>query len=146
MPVARTEDLRQYVKRVMRRKNLTLRDIEMRSGGRITDGYVSGIIAGVAKNPSVDKIRALADGLGVEVAEVFHVACGLPAISDGSPRPDPYSSLALLDLMQRVVLTPELLDFLCELVTLPTQERLSLLRTLRSFVREGRYLNGREAG
>ncbi|HSO75224.1 MAG TPA: helix-turn-helix domain-containing protein, partial [Blastocatellia bacterium] len=57
--------LRTYVKRIMTQKGLTLRDIEMRSDAKITDGYVADILRGTAANPSAEKIKALAVGLGV---------------------------------------------------------------------------------
>ena len=57
-------DLSRYIRKVMKEKNLTQRDIELRSGGKITDGYVADILSGDAKNPSVDKIKALARGEG----------------------------------------------------------------------------------
>src|SRR5882724_13577091 len=77
MPRAR-RDLGEYVKRVMKLKGLTQKDVQRVSGGRITDGYVASISIGRARNPSVDKLKALADGLGVDMDELFHVACGLP--------------------------------------------------------------------
>ena len=51
-------DLSRYVRRVIMQKGLTQRDVELRSEGKITDGYVADILRGAAKNPSVEKIKA----------------------------------------------------------------------------------------
>src|SRR5438270_4693255 len=74
------ETLAEYVSRIMRDKGLTNAAIEERSkrGGKegITRGYVSQIKNGQAINPTKDKLRALANGLGVSSSEVFAVAQG----------------------------------------------------------------------
>ena len=44
------ETLSEYVKRIMRQKNLTLRDIEENSDGEISNSYVSKILNGKAEN------------------------------------------------------------------------------------------------
>jgi transcriptional regulator with XRE-family HTH domain len=127
------EDLKRYVKRVMKQKGLTLRDIEIRSGGKITDGYVSGIITGIAKNPSVEKIKALAQGLGVSIDEVFHVACGtLDPRTSKLQGMDSSQFVMLLDLMHQIVVNPDLMEILKELVYLGPDERAVMLRTLKA--------------
>src|ERR1044072_9713576 len=68
--------LSRFVRQGMTQKGLTQRDIEVRSGGKITDGYVADILSGDAKNPSAEKIKALAQGLGVNAHELFDVVCG----------------------------------------------------------------------
>ena len=55
-------DLSEYVKRVMKLKGLTQKDVQRMSGWRITDGYVASITTARATNLSVDKLLALADG------------------------------------------------------------------------------------
>ena len=54
------ETLSEYIKRVVKQKDLKLRDIERNSDGKITNGYISGIVNGKITNLSVDKLRALA--------------------------------------------------------------------------------------
>jgi transcriptional regulator with XRE-family HTH domain len=140
-----TEDLGRYVRRIMRIKGLTLRDIEIRSKGKITDGYVSGIISGAAKNPSVEKVVALAAGLGVSPDELFHVACGLPSKLPGIPHPaDTSYANHAFELMQKILNSPELMDIVREAVGLSHEEREMALRALkrlsspRSRARRGR--------
>ena len=118
--------LSEYVKRVMKLKGLTQKDVQRMSGGRITDGYVASITTGRAKNLSVDKLRALADGLGVDTDELFHVACGLRGLDDGgvSNAPD---SLMILETVQQAVMSPAVTQILHEVVGLSPEERAGLL-------------------
>src|SRR5215217_8419172 len=93
--------LSRYVKRVLKEKGFTLRDIEVRSGGEITDGYVADILRGAARNPSALKIKALARGLGVDAHELFDIACG-PLEPGASQQHNLYSSgvIEFLEMMQ----------------------------------------------
>jgi transcriptional regulator with XRE-family HTH domain len=119
-------ELGEYVKRVMKLKGLTQKDVQRMSGGRITDGYVASITTGRARNLSVDKLRALADGLGVDTDELFHVACGLRGLDDGggSNAPD---SLMILQTVQQAVMSPAVTQILHEVVGLSPEERAGLL-------------------
>ena len=119
-------ELGEYVKRVMKLKGLTQKDVQRMSGGRITDGYVASITTGRARNLSVDKLRALADGLGVDTDELFHVACGLRGLDDGgvSNAPD---SLMILETVQQAVMSPAVTQILHEVVGLSPEERAGLL-------------------
>jgi transcriptional regulator with XRE-family HTH domain len=132
MPNSLTEELSHYVRRIMRVKRLTLRDVEVRSKGKITDGYVSGIINGVAKNPSVEKVMALALGLGVGPEEVFYVACGLPAKpSRNAHQADIGLAQQALELMHKVLVNPDLMNIVQEAASLPPAERERALRSIR---------------
>lgn len=71
-----TEDLADYVRRIINEKELTLRQVEERSGGAITHGYVSKILSRAVTNLSVDKLKALAKGLGIPEEELFAVVRG----------------------------------------------------------------------
>lgn len=119
-------DLGEYVKRVMKLKGLTQKDVQRMSGGKITDGYVASITTGRAKNLSVDKLRALAYGLGVDTDELFHVACGLRELDQSgvSNAPD---SLMILETVQQAVMSPDVTQILHEVVGLSPQERAGLL-------------------
>ena len=59
------ETLGQFVKRVREEKDLSTRDVEKKAKGEISDGYINQIETGVALNPSVKKLKALAKGLGI---------------------------------------------------------------------------------
>lgn len=71
------ETLQAYVRRVRTEKKLSTVDVEAASLNTISDAYVSMIENGTAKNPSPEKLIALAKGLGVVEEEVFRVARGL---------------------------------------------------------------------
>jgi transcriptional regulator with XRE-family HTH domain len=72
----RKEDtLPEYIRRVAERKGLTMKGIAEKSGGKITQGYISQIINGKVTSPSVETIKALAAGLGVPISLVFKAAC-----------------------------------------------------------------------
>jgi transcriptional regulator with XRE-family HTH domain len=126
-----------YVRSAMKRKGLTLRDIERNSGGRITDGYVSGIINGEAKNLTVEKLKALSAGLGVDVVDLFEAACGNFDQAKQQPVNDPSHSLMVLALMQKVIISQELTEILQEIVRIPPDDRRMVLRALRTLNEAG---------
>jgi transcriptional regulator with XRE-family HTH domain len=133
------EDLSGYVRGILSQKRLSFRDVQRRSGGRITQGYVGAIVNGRYANPSVEKLKALAAGLGESEEEVFRVARGLPpapaAVREGYAEPLP--SLALLNLMQKIVADPGLCLLVQELVELPPHAQQVLLRAVRSLSEDG---------
>jgi transcriptional regulator with XRE-family HTH domain len=118
------ELLGQYVKRIMEEKGLGLKDVQVLSGDTITDAYVANIVNGNAANPSVDKLKALALGLGVDEDELFLVARG---ISPGRPvaqKPaDPSHTRMILKLMEKVVMSPRLTRILQEVVKLSAEDQ-----------------------
>lgn len=118
--------LGEYVKRVMKLKGLTQKDVQRMSGERITDGYVASITTGRATNLSVDKLIALADGLGVDADELFHVACGQQLDDGGRSRNGP-DSLMILETVQKAVMSPAVTQILHEVVCLSPDERTGLL-------------------
>jgi transcriptional regulator with XRE-family HTH domain len=127
-------DLSRYVRRVIKQKGLTQRDVELRSKGKITDGYVADILRGAAKNPSVEKIKALARGLDVNLYELFDVACGpseQTATERGSVALSPV--VPFLEMMLEVADDPELIKLVEELIQLYPEERAVLLQSAEGF-------------
>lgn len=122
--------LGEYVKRVMKLKGLTQKDVQRMSGGRITDGYVASITTGRATNLSVDKLIALADGLGVDTDELFHVASGQQLDDGGRSRNAP-DSLMILETVQKAVMSPTVTQILHEVVRLSPDERAGLLGSIQ---------------
>lgn len=118
--------LGEYVKRVMKLKGLTQKDVQRMSGERITDGYVASITTGRATNLSVDKLIALADGLGVDADELFHVASGRQ-FDDGSRSRNGPDSMMILETVQKAVMSPAVTQILHEVVCLSADERAGLL-------------------
>jgi transcriptional regulator with XRE-family HTH domain len=128
MPGA-SKDLSEYVRQVMKLKGLTQKDVQRMSGGRITDGYVASITTGRAKNLSVDKLKALADGLGVDADALFRVACGrLEGIENSGGGPD---VLMILETVQKAVMSPDVTEILEEVVRMRTEERSAFLKSIK---------------
>ncbi len=133
-------NLSRYVRLVMKQRGLTLRDVEARSDGKITDGYVADILRGAANNPSAGKIKALARGLGVDPHTLFEVICGPLHKNTGDPTGEDVPEVGpFLELMQQVAENPALVKIVEEAVLLLPGERAVVLKSLKSFnERKGR--------
>ncbi len=126
------EDLSQYVKRVMGEKKLSLRDVQKGSGDRITQGYVGAIVKGAYANPSIQKLKALARGLGVDEEEVFQVARGVTRTQKESDLRGQAQMLEVLDLMKEVARNAVVKAILEELVKLSPTPQKVVLKTVRA--------------
>ena len=125
--------LSRYLRRIMKQRGLTLRDIELRSDGEISDGYVADILRGAADNPSVLKIQALALGLGVDAHALFDVICG--PFEQGTaeqPSEDISDVVFFLEVMQEVAESPELAKIVEEAIQLWPEERAAVIESLES--------------
>lgn len=141
-----TNDLAKYVARVLKEKRITPHEVQVMSGWTITDAYVSSIIRGIASNPSVEKLQALARGLGVDEDEIFRVARGLSAgsyVSHGAA--DPEHSVMLLRLMAQVLSQPGVAEILEEVVKLSEEDRADVLSSAKNFSKSTRKAGGRKA-
>ena len=98
------ESLSEYVQRIMKEKNLKVPDVVRRSNGGIGETYLTSIVKGEATNLTVEKIKALALGLGVDEVEVCYAACGVES-KEWTPR-------TLLTTMDKIVASPELTEIL----------------------------------
>ena len=125
------DDLSRYVKRIMKQKELKVRDVELRSGGQISNGYVSGVMSGSVTNLSIDKLKALARGLGVDVHEILDVVCGPRGGERGEGRVDSSQWVEFLDLMQKIVASGEMMEIIEEAVLLTGEERLIVLKYVK---------------
>jgi transcriptional regulator with XRE-family HTH domain len=126
------ETLGQYVKRILDEKQLTMTDVEERSENGIADAYVANIVKGVAKNPSVDKLKALAVGLGEPEDDVFKVARGLPLdyVEEGGR--DPWPGTVLAKAIDKIVTSPELTKILQALMQMSLKELKAVLKYIES--------------
>jgi transcriptional regulator with XRE-family HTH domain len=112
------ETLSQYVQRIMKQKDLGLTDIERNCNKEMTASYIGKVASGSVTNLSVEKIVALAKGLDVDPYEIFAVSYGVPP---GDPhRPDAY---VLIDIMQKLLADPELMEAVNYLVNLSVEQR-----------------------
>jgi transcriptional regulator with XRE-family HTH domain len=115
--------LSHYVHRVMKEKHLSRRDVKLRSGGEITDSYVSGIIAGTAHNPSVEKLKALARGLRVTERELVDVAFGLSDEQHVPRNVDLSHNLILVDITRKAVISTDVAEIVQEVMKLSPSDR-----------------------
>ena len=112
-----------YVQRLLQQKKLTLREVERQADGQITNSYISKILNGTVTNLTVEKIAALARGLGVDGREIFEIAYGESEGLTNAPQSDgPPDALMLIDVMQKIALSPQLMEILQEVVELYPEE------------------------
>ena len=81
------ESLGAFVRRIRTEKNLSCADVEKRSarfGKRIAGSYVNRIENDPRVRPTADRIRALANGLGVPVPELLARAFGIASFGERS--------------------------------------------------------------
>lgn len=128
MSKTRKQGLSHYVDRVMKEKHLSRRDVKLRSGGEITDSYVSGIISGAAKNLSVEKLKALARGLRVREMELIRVAFGLTDDREAHRSVDQSHNLVLLDITRKTVISNDVAEIVQEVIKLSPSERAIVLQ------------------
>lgn len=144
--VERAEGLARYVARVLKEKRLSRRDVQVMSGNKITDAYVGSIINGRARNLSVEKLQALARGLGVNDDEIFRVARGAADSGQIDNRAgDPWHSVMFLRLMERVVSDPDVKQILDIVADLSEEDRAIVLKIAKSLTRTHRNPQRRRA-
>ena len=120
------ENLSQFVDRIIRQKGLSFADVERISDGKISASYIGRILKGEITNLTTEKMVALGRGLDVDPREIFE------ASYDEPPARQDYSHLlALLDLMQRMVMNPDVFEAVEQLLRLSPRDRAVLLQPLK---------------
>jgi transcriptional regulator with XRE-family HTH domain len=132
------QGLSRYVERVMKEKHLSRRDVKLRSGGEITDSYVSGIISGSAKNLSIGKLKALARGLRVREIELIRVAFGLSEERGPKRIVDQSHNLLLLDIAKKTVISNDVAEIVQEVIKLSPADRVIVLQYVKRLGRADR--------
>ena len=104
---SKIESLAQYVQRILHEKNLKHNDVEERSrhnGDKgIAHASIGQIVNGIAKNPSVSKLKALAVGLDEPEDDLFNVARGLPLDYKSTGSRDPWPGALLAKAIGKIV-------------------------------------------
>jgi transcriptional regulator with XRE-family HTH domain len=121
-------ELGAYVKKVMHDKRLSLRQVALASDGGITQGYVGGIMNGHYRNLTVDKVKALAKGLGIDDDELFTILRGKP--KEAAARPELAYYIRVLDLTKVILSDPQLFELLRLYMELPPTVRESAIKAL----------------
>lgn len=132
------EDLSRYVERVMKEKHLSRSDVKLRSGGKIAESYVSGIINGTARNLSIEKLKALARGLRVSEKHLVRVAFGMTGERSAHGSPDTSHNLILVDVKKKHVLGSDVAEIVQEVVNLPLADRAVVLRYVKKLAGDDR--------
>jgi transcriptional regulator with XRE-family HTH domain len=125
------EGLSHYVERVMKEKHLSQRDVKLKSGGDITDSYVSGIINGSATNLSTEKLKALARGLRVPEMELIRVAFGLSDEHEARDIADQSHNLVLVDITRKTVMSNDVAEIVQEIISLTPADRAVVLQYVK---------------
>jgi transcriptional regulator with XRE-family HTH domain len=119
-----TETLSEFLKRVMKQKGLSLRDVEQNCAKKITNSYISRVINGKVQNLTLETIVALADGFDVDPHEIFAVAYGKP------PQNLAIDPLLLIDMLQKLAGNPQLVKVVREWMRLSAEEQLAMLQAM----------------
>lgn len=120
------ENLSEYVSRVMRQKNLNARDVERNSGNKINNSHVIKLMKGVETNPSMNAVKALAEGLDVNPHEILTATTGRPP----DDQPPAVDVMELLGMIEKLASEPELIEALRGLLRLSKEERTIHLRMM----------------
>lgn len=79
---AEHETLSDYLRRVIRDKDLSYRKVAQRSGGRVSHATISDIINGRQRDIKTETLIGIAKGLGVSEEEMFAIARGKSVSGD----------------------------------------------------------------
>lgn len=96
------ETLAEYLKRVMRQKNLKVTDVQESSG--LSQGYINELLRGSKTNLTIETIGILAEALDIDGFELFAAAYGK---TPENIAVDPH---LLADTIQKLILNPDLIE------------------------------------
>jgi transcriptional regulator with XRE-family HTH domain len=114
----KAETPEEYLNRWLKEHKLSAVEIERRSGGAITDGYIGQLKRGEQKNLTVDKLIALARAMGDNPHNLLDVFMGEPVPQST----DPWASHRFLNAMQRMVSDPVLSDIMKALLQMDAKQ------------------------
>jgi hypothetical protein len=122
------DELIKLIQQVMKEKDISVPQIQQRSGGNIKVSFIYDILSGKTKTISVETVHALAAGLGMNSLDVFKAASGEEISFD---HPEPWPPHILLKIMEQVVDDPELTEIVKALVQATPKKRKAILAQLR---------------
>ncbi len=122
--------LAELVGRVIREKDLKLRDVARKSDGQIAQSYVSRIISGDVTNLSTEKLMALSRGIEIDPYDLFSAATGLPILTPSRKLKDKVDlgAVEFVEIMRKVVGNTKLAEIVKEAVRLWPEEHTVVLR------------------
>lgn len=133
----KVESLAEYVKRIMSEKQFTMREVEKRSGNAIADAYIAHIMRGIAVNISVDKLKALAVGLGEPEDAIFKVARGVPLEGAQEKSIEMWSAGGILKAMEMIMASPERTEIVRTLPGMSLKQLQDVLNYIESMKPKG---------
>ncbi|HEX5736636.1 MAG TPA: helix-turn-helix transcriptional regulator [Blastocatellia bacterium] len=135
-PQSEIDSLSAFVRRIMRQKRLSIRDIQTRAGGpdKIAASYISRIINAKVTNLSVDKLTVLAEGLDVDPFELFAAASGRQIRTER----DGVDALELIETMEQAVGNPASLEVVRRWLRLGPEYQSAVLNWIRFLSDEAR--------
>lgn len=129
------ETLGRFIDRVMKEKGLSRKRVEVMSGGAIKASYVGSIVRGEAKNPSVDKMKALARGIGVDEEVLFRIARGeRPREKTERSNPDIWYTRKILKMTDWILTRPDLLDSLLSMMKFDDEDQRAVVDSIKKMV------------
>ena len=134
----KVETLAQYVKRVMNEKQFTMMEVQKRSGHAIADAYVAHIVKGIAVNLTVDKLKALAVGLGEPEDAIFKVARGVALDGAREESNERWSAGGIVKAMEMVMASPERTQIVRKSLGMSLKELQGVLKYMESMRSKGK--------
>jgi transcriptional regulator with XRE-family HTH domain len=123
------KELREYLQQFFDQTDLPKLLVEKRSGGKIKDSSIEDILNGRTKSISVEKLNALAEGLGVDAIELFKIASGKKAVFKHE---DPWPSHVLVKSVETIISSPELTEIVKALLAAKPAKIKAVKKVLQS--------------
>lgn len=123
------EELREYLRQFFEKTDLPKLQVEKRSGGKIKDSTIEDILSGKTKSISVEKLNALAEGIGVDATELFKVASGKGTVFKHE---DPWPSYVLIKSVEAIISSPELTQIVQKILAMKPAKLKALLKHLEN--------------
>ena len=123
------EELIKLIQQVMKEKGLSVLQIQKRSGDKIKDSFIFDILKGKTKTLSVEKVHALAEGLGVDSIDVFKAASGKAVKFINT---EPWPPKMVLKTMEQVVDSPQLTKIMLSLSKMKPAKIKAILKIVES--------------
>jgi len=145
MPKTVKENLSQLVSRIIKEKDLSLREVHERCDGQIAASYVSRIMTGNVSNISLDKLVVLARGLGEDPHTLFTAYYGrLPRSATEPQVVFEWGAVEFVEIMRKVVGNAKLTEIVEEATQLWPEEYPVVLTYLRELNERKRKSKGKE--
>jgi len=114
-----------YVKRLIEETGLSPGDVAERSEGKVSENYIRKIMRGETQNPSIPKLKAIANGFGIDEQRLLAVA--------GVASDNPWPPKLLIKAMDRITDSPALTDLVKKLIEMDDGQVQKILKVVRKW-------------